>query len=668
MATNTVPYESSNEPLGSTGENGLTSWRARVGGGAHNGGGEELDLEDEESAIVETPTSSAHSKLGVGKDECRDDGGDETDELDSVFGDVADNEAAVPLKRMPRPGETDRKKKLKPGFREREDTKQPDSSTQGNDQDELVVRWSQDGGSPTSFRKLQEQHRAKQNHGLSNTARSKHKKKATKRIGKRRNGKARDDESGETDDITLFYSQEDERKVIRKMDKHLVGFLAGLYMLSFLDRSNIGNARIAGLEEDLELTGSQYEWLLTSFYITYIVFEWMTLLWRFIPAHKYIAWCVAGWGFIASIQALAWNWQIMMILRALLGVAEAAFGPGVPFYLSFFYRREELALRTGLFISAAPLATAYAGTLAYLITSIPSPLAPWRMLLIAEGFPSMIVAIIAWYWIPDGPEDQRWLGRREREIARRRVMVVRDIGEEDDWTDEGDEEQREKKGVRWGEVWVALGDMKNWITAMIFFSCNVAFSSLPVYLPTILNDMGYSALESQALSAPPYLLAFAAVIITTFLSDRHLSRSPYIIVHALLAASGYLFLAIFAPSASLWGYAAIYPIAIGVFSVVAVVIPWNLNNQDTPSKRGAGMVLLNVIGQMGPLMGTRVYPRDKAGEGNAFGMGVCGVAMLAVAVLAGGLRWLLRRENEGEQGRWRRGKGRGKGARMRYIL
>ncbi|KAF8459576.1 major facilitator superfamily domain-containing protein [Terfezia claveryi] len=578
-------------------------------------------------------------------------------------------EEGIPLKRLPRP-----KSKVK----ERTRVKGGDGAVDGDGphtDDELVVRWSQDGGSPTSFRKLREQHKARR--GSHSTAGA----KREKRRGRGLEGAGVEEENGR--DIEefggplvgrgkgggIFYTKEEERRVRRKMDKWLVGFLAGLYMLSFLDRSNIGNARIAGMEEDLNLKGDQYEWLLTSFYITYITFEWLTLLWRIVPAHKYIAFCVAGWGLVASIQALAWNWGSMMFLRALLGIFEAAYGPGVPFYLSFFYRREELALRTGLFVSAAPLATAYAGTLAYLITSIPSPLAPWRLLLITEGFPSLIVAVVAWYWIPDSPGEQRWLGRREREIARRRVMVVKDDERDEEWDDGETAGLEEKRGIRWGEVWTALGDAKSWVTALMFFSCNVGFSSLPVYLPTILNDMGYTRLQSQGLSAPPYLLAFLSVILTTYLSDRHRSRSIFIIFHALIAFLGYLFLALSPPtltSSSIWGYLAIYPIATGVFSAVGLIIPWALNNQDTVSKQGAGMVVLGIVGQMGPLVGTRVYPRDGTGN-NRLGMGVCALALGVVAIGAGGLRRMLRRGNERRDEEERRMGGRGE-RRMRFIL
>lgn len=174
----------------------------------------------------------------------------------------------------------------------------------------------------------------------------------------------------------------------------------------------------------------------------------------------------------------------MVFLRGLLGIFEAAFGPGVPFYLSLFYRREELALRTGLFISAAPLATAYAGFLAYAITSIPSPIAPWRLLILLEGFPSLIAGVCAFYLIPDSPSDARFLSRDQRKIARRRLLIVRD-DEEDTGVVGYEEEGRE---LRWKEVWKAVGDASNWITALIFFFANVTFASLPVFLPTIIKE------------------------------------------------------------------------------------------------------------------------------------------------------------------------------------
>lgn len=96
----------------------------------------------------------------------------------------------------------------------------------------------------------------------------------------------------------------------------------------------------------------------------------MTLLYRTFLPHMYIALCVASWGLIASLQSVANFFSFMCLLRALLGISEAAFGPGVPFYLSFFYEREELAFRAGLCVSAAPLAMSFASSLAWIVTKV----------------------------------------------------------------------------------------------------------------------------------------------------------------------------------------------------------------------------------------------------------------------------------------------------------
>lgn len=187
----------------------------------------------------------------------------------------------------------------------------------------------------------------------------------------------------------------------------------------------------------------------------------MTLLYNVIPAHIYISLCVASWSLIASLQAMAASFLAMVILRALLGIGEAAFSPGVPFLLSFFYKRDELAFRTGLFISAAPLATSCAGSLAWLITKTGDrvPIANWRLLFLIEGFPSIVIAVAAWFWIPDAPDTARYLSRREKRVARLRLEAEKDTEKKKGF--------RSKSKLDWSEIGVALTDLRCWITAVI---------------------------------------------------------------------------------------------------------------------------------------------------------------------------------------------------------
>ena len=224
---------------------------------------------------------------------------------------------------------------------------------------------------------------------------------------------------------------------------------------------DIGNANIAGLTEDLHLSSSQYEWLLTSFYITYIAFQWMTLLYRVIPAHIYISLSVLSWSLTASLQAFANSFGAMVALRALLGIGEAAFSPGVPFLLSFFYKRDELALRTGLFISAAPLASSFASSLAWLIVKAGEggPIAAWRLLFFIEGFPTVVFAVLALYQIPDSPKHVPYLTQRECKVARRRLQSDNVAGSKYVAV------ARASK-LEWSEIYEALMDLKCWLTAV----------------------------------------------------------------------------------------------------------------------------------------------------------------------------------------------------------
>lgn len=111
------------------------------------------------------------------------------------------------------------------------------------------------------------------------------------------------------------------------------------------------------MDEDLQSDPPNqgwYEWSLTSFYIAYIAFEWMSLLWKVIPAHIYVSMLVLTWGVTASLQSVAPSYPFLIFLRVLLGIGEAGF-TGVPFYLSFFFKRHELAFRTAIFISGMNL-------------------------------------------------------------------------------------------------------------------------------------------------------------------------------------------------------------------------------------------------------------------------------------------------------------------------
>lgn len=305
------------------------------------------------------------------------------------------------------------------------------------------------------------------------------------------------------------------------------------------------------------------------------------------------------------------------------------------------------------------------------------PIAPWRLLFLLEGFPAVIVATLAWRIIPDSPEKAWYLTKREKRIARQRLLAAATPGhktsrnatkKEDD--DDDDDDMDSDWTTRCCQSTLAvLLDPVPWTTAAIFFLTNVAYSSLPVFLPSILTQMGHSPLAAQALAAPPYLVSFVVVLAVAAASDALRSRAYLITASALASAAGYAFLAM---SETINGggdgggtgmlnmarYLAIYPAAAGFFCVVVLTISWNVNNARGAGAghKGGGFALMQVIGQCGPLVGTRLYPRTD-GPWFTKGMGICAGAMLGVAGLAVALRWHLARRNR----RWDQEEGNGDG-------
>lgn len=177
----------------------------------------------------------------------------------------------------------------------------------------------------------------------------------------------------------------------------------------------------------------------------------------------------------------------------------------------------------------------------------------------------------------------------------------------------------------------------------MYFSGNVAFSSLPVFLPTILKEMGFSSIDAQGLTAPPFFLSFLTTIGTTYLADRTQQRGITIATLTAIGGVGYVILA--ATTSVGARYFGVFLAAIGIFPAIGNVLPWVTNNQGSDTRRGAGIVILNVVGQCGPLLGTRMYPSS---EGPRFvkGQSVCAAFMFFFCFLTLLLRTILVWENK----------------------
>ncbi|KAI0905693.1 retrograde regulation protein 2 [Ustulina deusta] len=442
---------------------------------------------------------------------------------------------------------------------------------------------------------------------------------------------------------------EEEEAVIKKLDWRLMPMIFIIYSLSVLDRSNLGNAHVAGLDESLGLKGDQYSTLGTLFYVTCDA----AVGWKHFPAHIWVTCIVISFATISASQAATQSYAGLVVLRLILGATEAMYA-GVPVYLSFFYPRDKVGFRQGIFLSGSALANAYGGALGYAITQIKSHIEPWRILFLIEGLPTFVMAVVAWFRFPDDIESANFLTDREKQIVKH--MVSRD--QTADVVDH--------TGLRPKDFLAAFKDWRSYLTGVMYFGCNVSFASLPLFVPSIIAEIGsFSRIQANGLSAPPYLLTFILIIACAFISDRVRMRGPFVCFFGIMSAIGFLLLATTEGAAP--RYLGVY-FAITIFVSVAILIPWVSNSHNTESKRAGGYAIFATLGQAGPLLGTNIFPSNEAPyyrKGSWISFSFC----ILVAVTSAAFSFLLYRENrrldkvhrdEGEEGLSQRG--------FRYVI
>ena len=216
-----------------------------------------------------------------------------------------------------------------------------------------------------------------------------------------------------------------DHAITRRFDRHIVPWLFGLWLLAFIDRSNIGNAKIDGLVPDLNLDGNKFNIVLTVFYIPYIMVDipsnWLV---KFFGAGVYLPGLIIGWGIIAMCMGFVKSYAGLIVCRLLLGLFEGGLLGGMILYLSMFYRRHQMLFRMGLFYCAAPLSGAFGGLLATGLAEIRyGGLNSWPWIFIVEGIITILFGILTTFFLPDTPAKSKFLSEPERVGALRRLKL-----------------------------------------------------------------------------------------------------------------------------------------------------------------------------------------------------------------------------------------------------
>ncbi|RFU35787.1 hypothetical protein B7463_g580, partial [Scytalidium lignicola] len=214
------------------------------------------------------------------------------------------------------------------------------------------------------------------------------------------------------------FSHIDSKKVLRKMDRRILPIVTLLYLMNYIDRGNIGNAKIEGLIPDLHITSQQFNLTLTVFFFSYAVFEIPSniLLKKLKPA-IWLPSIMVAWGVIGTLMGLVQNFTGLLVARLFLGFTEAGLFPGVVYYISTWYAREDSQYRQALFYCAAIISGSFSGLLAFAISKMDGAggLEGWRWIFILEGIATVVIAIFAYFTIPNSFETAKFLTPEEKE-------------------------------------------------------------------------------------------------------------------------------------------------------------------------------------------------------------------------------------------------------------
>ncbi|SDE88107.1 MFS transporter [Phytopseudomonas seleniipraecipitans] len=303
-----------------------------------------------------------------------------------------------------------------------------------------------------------------------------------------------------------------EKTVVRKVTLRIIPFVFLLYIVSYLDRANIGYAALQ-MNAELALSAEAFGFISGIFFIGYFLFEVPSnvLLNRY-GARVWIARILVTWGVIAAATAFAETATHLYILRFLLGVAEAGFFPGIIVYLTYWFRSKELATTVALFTAAIPVSYIIGAPLStWIMDNIHwYGWSGWRWMLFLEGIPAVFLGVVCFFYLTDKPEQAKWLKGEERE------WLLAEL----------ERDRTSRKNVKHFGVMKAMTNPKVLYLSFIYFVYQCGSLGVGYWMPQIIKGFSESLTHTQIglIAMVPYIVATVVMIGWSRSSDRHGER------------------------------------------------------------------------------------------------------------------------------------------------
>jgi ACS family 4-hydroxyphenylacetate permease-like MFS transporter len=412
-------------------------------------------------------------------------------------------------------------------------------------------------------------------------------------------------------------------RVLRKVSRRFVWFLFLLFVINFVDRGNVSLAALT-MNRDLGMSRSVFGLSATIFSIGYLLCEIPSnLILARVGARRWFARIMITWGIATVACALAWGPTSFIVLRTIVGIAEAGFAPGLVLFITLWYPQFYRAGAQSGFMVSQPVAGALGAMVGGVILGMTGilNLAGWQWLFVIEGIPAVILGIITWFYLTDRPAEAKWLSADERatlETALKREAEAR--------------EAMTAGGERQSVLRLVLS--RNMLILSFCFGCMVAnFSALGLWMPQIVRDItapGTPYWMIGMISAIPSLCTIAAIPLWSIHSDRRREKFWHTIGAVLIGALGWEV----AASASVPAVRMTALVVASVTTIAAWPIFFTLPASVLPREaHPAGIAFLNTIGIAGGGVSPLIMGilRDTTGS-FAAPMAVMG-AILAVGAL-----------------------------------
>ncbi|KAL0961234.1 hypothetical protein HGRIS_006200 [Hohenbuehelia grisea] len=385
-----------------------------------------------------------------------------------------------------------------------------------------------------------------------------------------------------------------EKRVWWKLDLSVLGVITMFYLLSWLDRTNLGNARVAGLQKDLKLTNDQYSIALTVTFVPYIIAELPSnLLLKVVGPDRLLPTLLTLWGIVTTLQGVIHNYAGLLACRFFLGLLEGGVLPGLVLYLSLFYPREHLQKRVSAVFASSSLAGAFSGLLAAGIMEMSGKggRPGWAWIFILEGLFTVIFGVFTFFVLPSSPSRCSLLSEKEKEYVIQRLREDGAISKDD-----------RADAFSWGEVLRAFQLPQVWFSLFIFFFHGTILYSLSYFAPSIIQGLGYTANQAQLMSVPPYAAAFVCTLVLSYIADKYHCRGAVVMFCGTCCVVGFaMFLSSHNHAVQ---YGSLFLTLSGINTGAPTITTWTANNTAPHVRRASAIAVVCMFTNIGGILST----------------------------------------------------------------